>query len=76
MGNLGAWSRGASVVYPSEIYDSRAIVDAIEQERCTALYGVPTHFIGVLAEVRRRLDEGEAVDTRSLRYVYVLAFAI
>ncbi|OBZ78072.1 putative acyl-CoA synthetase YngI [Grifola frondosa] len=65
--NLAAWVHGACIVYPSEIYNPPAIVDALVAERCTALHGVPTHFLGVLAEVQRRRDEGEAVDTRHLR---------
>ncbi|KAI0674518.1 acyl-CoA synthetase [Trametes maxima] len=67
MRNLAAWTHGACIVYPSEIFNPSAIVDAVTQERCTALHGVPTHFLGVLAEVQRRHEEGEVVDTRSLR---------
>jgi acyl-CoA synthetase (AMP-forming)/AMP-acid ligase II len=36
------------------VYDPPSIVDAIQSERCTALHGVPTHFIGVLAEIEKR----------------------
>ncbi|OJT03473.1 hypothetical protein TRAPUB_5892 [Trametes pubescens] len=67
LGNLAAWTHGACIVYPSEIFSPPAIVDAVAQERCTALHGVPTHFLGVLAEVQRRRTDGENVDTRSLR---------
>ena len=35
--------------------------------RCTALHGVPTHFLGVLSEVERRRNEGEVVDLGRLR---------
>ncbi|TFY59061.1 hypothetical protein EVJ58_g6018 [Rhodofomes roseus] len=66
-GNLAAWSHGACIVYPSETYSPPAIVDAIVDERCTALHGVPTHHLGVLHEVQRRRAEGETVDTSSLR---------
>lgn len=67
LGNLAAWTHGACIVYPSEIFNPPAIVDAVTQERCTALHGVPTHFLGVLAEVQRRRADGENFDTRSLR---------
>ncbi|KAG6379668.1 hypothetical protein JVT61DRAFT_10188 [Boletus reticuloceps] len=67
LGNLAVWSHGACVVYPSESFDPKAIVDAVEQERCTALHGVPTHFLGVLAEVQRRQDAGEKLDFSRLR---------
>ncbi|KAF8122696.1 hypothetical protein EV363DRAFT_1359496 [Boletus edulis] len=67
LGNLAAWSHGACVVYPSESFDPKAIVDAVEQERCTALHGVPTHYLGVLAEVQRRQYAGEKLDFSRLR---------
>ncbi|TBU61090.1 acyl-CoA synthetase [Dichomitus squalens] len=67
LGNLAAWTHGACIVYPSETYDPPSIVDAVTEERCTALHGVPTHFLGVLTEVQRRLDEGKTVDVRNLR---------
>ncbi|OSX63486.1 hypothetical protein POSPLADRAFT_1180411 [Postia placenta MAD-698-R-SB12] len=66
-GNLAAWTHGASIVYPSQIFDPRAIVDALVAERCTALHGVPTHFLGVLAEVRARREAGENMDMSTLR---------
>lgn len=68
LGNLAAWSHGACVVYPAQIYDPPAIVEALAAERCTALHGVPTHFLGVLSEVLARRAKGEAVDTRTLRW--------
>lgn len=67
LGNLAAWSQGACVVYPSEVFNPRAIVDALLAYKCTALHGVPTHFLGVFAEVERRQSEGEALDFGSLR---------
>ena len=69
LGNLAAWTHGSAIVYPSEIYDPCAIVDAVVNERCTALHGVPTHFLGVLAEVERRQQAGEKLDFSSLRSV-------
>lgn len=67
LGNLAAWTHGACIVYPSAIYDPPSIVDAVMQEKCTALHGVPTHFLGVLSEIEKRKKEGETVDFRSLR---------
>lgn len=49
MGNLGATSHGACIVIPSEGFDPEAALRAVEQERCTSLYGVPTMFIAELA---------------------------
>ncbi|KIJ04946.1 hypothetical protein PAXINDRAFT_21773 [Paxillus involutus ATCC 200175] len=65
--NLAAWTHGACIVYPSETFDPKAIVDAVVQERCTALHGVPTHFLGVLAEVQKRQKAGESLDWSRLR---------
>ena len=48
MGNLAAVTSGAALVYPSDGFDAGAVLDAIAAEGCTALYGVPTMFIGVL----------------------------
>jgi fatty-acyl-CoA synthase len=49
MGNLGCLTHGATMVYPSDGFDPAATLDAIETERCTGLYGVPTMFIAELA---------------------------
>jgi fatty-acyl-CoA synthase len=49
MGNLAATSHGACVVLPAESFDPAATLQAVQAERCTALYGVPTMFIAELA---------------------------
>ena len=48
MGNLACAVHGATMVYPAEAFDPQAVLEAIEAERCTALYGVPTMFIAAL----------------------------
>ena len=48
MGNLGCTTHGATMVIPAAGFDPAATLEAIEKERCTALYGVPTMFIAVL----------------------------
>jgi fatty-acyl-CoA synthase len=48
MGNLGALTHGACVVYPSGAFEPRACLEAVQAERCTTLYGVPTMFIAEL----------------------------
>src|SRR5690606_18651858 len=48
MGNLSCLVHGASMVYPSEVFEPEAVLKAIQAERCTALYGVPTMFISLL----------------------------
>jgi fatty-acyl-CoA synthase len=49
MGNLAAVTHGAAMVYPAPTFDPAATLDAVQAERCTALYGVPTMFIAELA---------------------------
>lgn len=68
VGNLAFWSHGACVVYASEIFDPKTVVDAVVGEKCTALHGVPTHFLGVLTEVDKRQAEGDSLDLSHLRY--------
>ncbi|MCK1298866.1 MULTISPECIES: AMP-binding protein [unclassified Bradyrhizobium] len=62
MGNLASVTLGATMVYPGEGFDPLATLRTIEQEKCTALYGVPTMFIA-------ELDHGEfsKFDLTSLR---------
>lgn len=69
LGNLAAWAHGAAVVYASAAFSPRAIVDALLAEQCTALHGVPTHFLGVLGEVERREREGARMQFARLRCV-------
>ncbi|MEV1170700.1 AMP-binding protein [Nonomuraea sp. NPDC049784] len=49
MGNLAATSHGSCVVLPSPGFDPEATLRAVQEERCTSLYGVPTMFIAELA---------------------------
>jgi len=49
MGNLAAVTHGATMVYPAPGFDPEATLLAIESEKCTHCYGVPTMFIGMLA---------------------------
>ena len=48
IGNLACTSHGACIVVPGEGFDPRGTLAAIEAERCTSLYGVPTMFIAQL----------------------------
>ncbi|WP_173010058.1 AMP-binding protein [Mycolicibacterium sp. P9-64] len=47
MGNVGCTTHGATMVIPAPGFDPGATLLAVEQERCTALYGVPTMFIAM-----------------------------
>jgi fatty-acyl-CoA synthase len=62
LGNLACITHGAAMVYPSESFDPGATLEAVQEERCTALHGVPTMFIAELSH-----PEFESFDLRSLR---------
>lgn len=82
LGNLAAWTHGASVVYAAEGFDPLRSLRAVSEERCTAMHGVPTHFIAeleLLASAREHAEDpsryplpkgmlqGETFDFSSLR---------
>jgi len=48
LGSLAALTHGSAVVLPGESFDAEAALRAIDAERCTSLYGVPTMFIAEL----------------------------
>ncbi|HEY0453719.1 AMP-binding protein [Actinophytocola sp.] len=50
MGNLAATSHGACMVIPAPAFEPKATLEAVTEERCTSLYGVPTMFIAELAD--------------------------
>ncbi|MFB6848562.1 AMP-binding protein [Streptomyces sp. NPDC056373] len=62
MGNLAATSHGACMVIPAPSFDPKATLDAVQRERCTSLYGVPTMFIAEL-----NLPDFASYDLSSLR---------
>ncbi len=62
MGNLAAITHGAAIIYPAESFDATRTLEAVANERATALYGVPTMFIAELEAPQFR-----AYDLSSLR---------
>jgi fatty-acyl-CoA synthase len=62
MGNLASTSHGACVVIPAPGFDPAATLRAVQDERCTSLYGVPTMFIAELG-----LADFATYDLSSLR---------
>jgi fatty-acyl-CoA synthase len=62
MGNLGCTSHGAAMVIPAPSFDPVATLRAIEAERCTGVYGVPTMFIAM-----QNAPDFGSYDLRSLR---------
>ncbi len=49
LSNLASMTHGATMVLPSPTFNVEDVLKTIEQERCTALNGVPTMFIAELA---------------------------
>ncbi len=47
MGNLGCTTHGATMVIPAPGFDPVATLQAVQDERCTGVYGVPTMFIAM-----------------------------
>jgi fatty-acyl-CoA synthase len=62
MGNLGCITHGTAMIYPSEGFDPKTVLQAVHQEKATALYGVPTMFIAELAD-----PEFDSYDLSTLR---------
>ena len=62
MGNLGSTANGATIVIPAPSFEPAATLQAVQAERCTSLYGVPTMFIAELA-----LPDFASYDLTSLR---------
>ena len=52
LGILGALTHGAASVLPCDAFEPLAVLESVQQERCTALYGVPTMFIAELDHPR------------------------
>jgi fatty-acyl-CoA synthase len=47
LGNLGCTTHGATMVIPAPGFDAGRTLAAVQAERCTGLYGVPTMFIAM-----------------------------
>lgn len=62
LGNLACVTHGATMVLPAETFDPVKTLEAVSEERCTALHGVPTMFIAELA-----LPDFDRFDLSSLR---------
>ena len=62
MGNLGCTSHGSTMVIPNDAFEPVSVLDAVQEEKCTSLYGVPTMFIAELG-----VPEFESYDLSSLR---------
>ena len=48
LGYMASATHGSAIVFPTEAFDPLATLKAVQEEQCTALYGVPTMFIAEL----------------------------
>ncbi|KAL2812391.1 hypothetical protein BJX63DRAFT_247590 [Aspergillus granulosus] len=55
LGYMATATHGSAIVFPAEAFNARATLSAVQEERCTALYGVPTMFLEELS----LLESGE-----------------
>ena len=62
LGNLACVTHGSTIVVPSEYFEPLKTLEAVQQEKCTALHGVPTMFIAQLGQ-----DRFSEFDLSSLR---------
>jgi fatty-acyl-CoA synthase len=62
MANLGCTTHGATMIIPGPAFDPAATLQAVQDERATALYGVPTMFIA-----EQNLENFADYDLSSLR---------
>ena len=70
MGNLGCTTHGATMIIPGPTFEPEAALRAVQTERATALYGVPTMFIA-----EQNLDTFGDFDLSTLR-TGIMALAV
>lgn len=52
LGYMATATHGSAIVFPSESFNARATLKAVQEEKCTALYGVPTMFLEELGLIQ------------------------
>ncbi|TAM77063.1 AMP-binding protein [bacterium] len=62
LANLACMTHGSAMILPNDAFDPLSCLEAVQEERCTSLYGVPTMFIAELDHPRFK-----EFDLRSLR---------
>lgn len=45
LGYMATATHGSSIIFPSEAFNAEDTLKAVQEEKCTALYGVPTMFL-------------------------------
>ena len=60
---LASVIKGATLVIPSEVFDPPKILNAVERERCTAIYGSPSAFIALMGDSQYRASNVKSLRT-------------
>lgn len=63
MGTLGAVSKGAAMIFPAEAFDPQTTLETLSAERCSAVYAVPTMFVGMLRILEKHPFDLSALQT-------------
>jgi acyl-CoA synthetase (AMP-forming)/AMP-acid ligase II len=56
LGLLAVLTHGAKIIFPAELFDPASTLQAISDEKCTALHGVPAMFDSLFSLPRHGLD--------------------
>ncbi|KAL5360222.1 acyl-CoA synthetases /AMP-acid ligases II [Aspergillus floccosus] len=64
LGYMATATHGSAIVFPTESFNAKAALRAVQEEKCTALYGVPTMFLEQLG----LLQDGE-VSSEGFQYL-------
>ncbi|KAJ6185828.1 hypothetical protein N7519_007129 [Penicillium mononematosum] len=59
LGYMATATHGSAIVFPSESFNARAALEAVQEEKCTALYGVPTMFLEELSLIETGVVSSE-----------------
>ncbi|KAJ5360433.1 hypothetical protein N7517_009624 [Penicillium concentricum] len=54
LGYMATATHGSAIVFPSESFNARAALEAVQEEKCTALHGVPTMFLEQLSMIETK----------------------
>ena len=54
LGYMATATHGSAIVFPTEAFDPKATLKSVQEEKCTALYGVPTMFVAELEFLQNR----------------------
>lgn len=63
IGFLTSFCHGTKIVFPAPTFDAGAAVDALVQEKTTALLGVPSMLLAMLEELQKRPQRIDTVRT-------------